>query len=140
MKTFVILLGTAMLYGCAGGHCRVSSPGVVQPVSCTSCVFDAAGRIRTAGSQEVVRHVELSKSNWTMLWTGIPLSKRDWDISPELNAKLQETPGNAVVNVTVRAEGCNFLHWYLAALVPVIPSYVNVKVDGDIVQMNNPPL
>ena len=71
-----------------------------------------------------------------MFWTGIPLNNKVWDLSKEIEEELQKTPGNAVVNVTVRARGCDFLHWYIACLVPIIPSYVHVTVEGDIVQMS----
>lgn len=138
MKNLIFILCAVLLSGCAGARCRVTMHSVQPPVSCTPCVFDASGKICTAKTQEIVRHIKFSKYNWSMLWTSIPLNKRDWDISPEINEDLQETPGNAVVNVTVRAQGCNFLYWYFAALVPIIPSYEKVTVEGDIVKIAAP--
>ena len=135
MKNLVLILGAALLCGCAGAHCRVSAHSVQPPVSCTGCVFDASGKIRTAKPQELVRHIEFSRHNWSMFWTGVPLNQRDWDISPEINANLRQTPGNAVVNVTLRAQGCNIFHWYFAALLPIIPSYEKITVRGDIVNI-----
>lgn len=135
MKHLIIILCAASLCGCAGARCRVTAHSVREPVSCTPCVFDASGKICTARAGEIVRHIKFSRYNWSILWTGIPLNKRNWDISPELNRDLQQTPGNAVVNVTVRAQGCNFLYWYFAALVPILPSYEKVTVQGDIVNI-----
>jgi hypothetical protein len=138
MKTCLFfLLCACLVTGCAGGHCYVTARSVPQPVSCTPCVFDASGNICSARPSEVVRHVVLSKCNWSLLWKAVPLNDKKWDISDELNADLKQTPGNAVVNVTVKAEGCNFLQWYLAAIIPIIPSYEDVTVEGDIVQMPN---
>jgi len=135
MKNLILILCLALLSGCAGSHCLVTAHAVQQPVSCTPCVLDASGKIRTATPQDTVRHISFSKCNWSMFWTAIPLSGRKCDISPEINAELQKTPGNAVTNVTVRATSSNFLHWYVATLVPIIPTYVAVNVQGDIVNI-----
>ncbi len=130
-----LLLVPLVLCGCAGGKVRVVTRSVQTPVSYTPCVFDSSGRIRRAHTNEVVKHFEISKANWSMLWTALPLNAREWDISPALNAQLQQASGNAVVNLTVQARGCDFLHWYIASLVPIIPSYVAVKIEGDVVRI-----
>ena len=126
-----------LLTGCAGGHCYVTARSVPQPVSCTPYVFDASGNIRQVQPREIVKHVVLKKNSWSMLWKTVPLNGRKWDISNDLNARLQQTSGNAIVNVTVTARGCNFLQWYMAALIPIIPSYVNVTVQGDIARFDD---
>ena len=129
-----------IMAGCAGATCHVTANSVSQPVSYTPCVFDASGRIVKTTPQEVVRHVMFSKCNWTMLWMSVPLNNKNWDISTNLNQMLGQTPGDAVVNVTVTAESCDILDAWLAGLVPVIPSYSRVTVQGDIVRIpqNNP--
>jgi hypothetical protein len=129
-----------VLTGCAGARCHVTANSVPQPVSCTSCVFDASGKIVKTTSREVVRHITLSKYNWTMLWMSVSLNGRNWDISTNLNEMLQKTPGDAVVNVTVTAESCDLFDGFVAGLIPVIPSYSRVTVQGDIVRIpqNNP--
>ena len=70
-----------------------------------------------------------------MLWTSVRLNNTNWDISTNLNAMLQETPGNAVVNVTVTADSPDLLDGLLADIIPIIPSYSLVTVQGDIVQI-----
>jgi hypothetical protein len=137
--TFCLIFCIILLSGCAGGKCRITAKSVVHPVSCTPCVFDSAGRIRTAQSADVVEHFEISKTRWTMFWTACPLNGGEWDISNEINAKLNKSPGNAIVNVRVKVRGCDFLNWYLAALVPIIPSYVHMDVQGDIVRIPDAP-
>jgi hypothetical protein len=136
MKRLMWTLPLLVLCGCAGAKCKLSARSVEPPVSCTPCVFDATGRIHEAATNEIVSHFTLTKTKWTVFWKSVPLGGEDWDISPELNAQLSRTRGNAIVNVMVTVEGCNFFQWYLAALIPVIPSYVTVKVDGDVAQIN----
>ena len=74
-----------------------------------------------------------------MLWKAVPLNSKDWDVSDQLNNKLAAASGNAVINLTVHATGSNFLDWYFASLVPLIPSYVTVSVEGDIAKVANTP-
>jgi len=137
MKTLIWMVPVVLLCSCAGSRCRVTALSVEQPVSCTACVLDSAGRIRAAKPNEVVSHFVLSRHQWSMLYRAVPLSQKEWDISPELKAKLEESSGNAIVNVRVSATGCDMLHWYLAALVPILPSYINMKVEGDVVRISD---
>jgi hypothetical protein len=139
MKTLLWILPVVLLAGCAGSRCRLTARSVQQPVSCTPCVLDSAGRVRKAQPSEVVNHFVLTKSNWSMLWKALPLSQREWDASQELDAKLRESSGNAIVNLTVRASGSDFLDWYIAALVPILPSYVTVRLEGDVVRIPDAP-
>lgn len=141
MKSALILAAMALwLCGCtAGSRCRVTARSVPQPVSCTGCVFDANGRICTAASSNVVRHIELTKTQWSMFWTAMPLNRPEWDLSPALNKQLQETSGDAVVNLTVKTTTCDGLHGFVAALIPIIPSYAHLKVEADVVRLKDPP-
>lgn len=123
------------LTGCAGANCRITANAVPQPVSCTPCVYDASGNIVKTTPDEVVRHITFSKYKWTMLWMSVPLDGKNWDISTNLNEILQKTPGDAVVNVTVTAESCDFFDGLVADLIPVIPSYSRTTVQGDIVRI-----
>ena len=139
MKTLLWILPVMLLSACAGSRCRITAHSLQQPASCTPCVLDSAGRIRKAQPSEVVNHFVVTKSHWSMLWKALPLSQTEWDVSPELDAKLRQFSGNAVVNVTVRATGSDFLDWYLAALVPILPSYVTVTLEGDVVRIPDTP-
>jgi hypothetical protein len=135
MKNFIWMIPALLLCGCAGSRCQLAVHSVNAPISCTPCVLNASGQIHQVRPNEIVKHFELTKSNWSMLWTIVPLNHRQWDPSPEINAKLQAAGGNAVANVTVHAAGSDFLDWYIAALVGVLPSYVTVTVQGDIVRI-----
>lgn len=136
MKTTTWILSVTLLTGCAGGRCLVTARTIQPPVSFTSCVLDSDGEVRCAQQNEVVRHFVLTKQNWSMFYTLLPLGQKEWDISQELNAKIQESAGNAAVNVTVQARGQPLL-WYFGALVPIIPAYVDVKVEGDIARFSD---
>ena len=136
------ILAAAMLglCGCtAGSRCLVTARSVPQPVSCTGCVFDADGQILAAQGSNVVRHIVLTKTHWSMIWTLVPLSRVEWDLSPALNAQLQGTSGDAVVNLTVKAATCDPVHGLVSALVPIIPSYARIKVEADVVRLKGPP-
>lgn len=138
MKKLLWILPVALLFvGCAGGRCHVTARTIEQPVSFTPCVLDSQGKVRQVKSEEIVGHFAISKTKWTMLYTAIPLGGKDWDISDELKARIQQVSGNSAVNVVVHTEGSNFLHWYFAALAPVIPCYVTVTVKGDIARFSN---
>ena len=138
MRKIIFILPLTLFCGCAGSRCQISARTVHQPVSYTPCVFDATGQICEAKPNEVVQHIKLSRTNWSMFWRGMPLSSTNWDISEEINSQLKAASGNAVVNVKVKASGSDFLDWYLATLLPIIPSYVHVSLDADIVRIPVP--
>ena len=94
--------------------------------------MDSAGRPHQVRPNEIVSHFKLAKTSTSMLWTIVPLSGREWDLSPELNSKIQAASGNAVVNVTVHATGGE---WYITPLIPIIPDYVSMTVEGDIARI-----
>jgi hypothetical protein len=135
MKTILWILPILLLTGGAGGRCLVTARKIEPPVSFTACVLDSEGQVRTATPNEVVDHFVLTKQSWSMFYKLIPLGRVEWDVSQDLNAKIQQASGNAAVNVTVRAKGGNPLLWYFGALVPIIPAFVDVTVEGDIVRL-----
>jgi hypothetical protein len=118
---------------CAGSTGHVKADSLEQPVSFTPCVFDSGGAVYTASPRDIRKHVKLARTHWTMFWTLLNLTSDTWDLSEPLAAELSAAGGNAVVNLTVEAEG-NF--WgYFAALVPVLPSWTRVRVECDIVHV-----
>jgi hypothetical protein len=142
MKNALLLTAMA-LWGCgcvAGSHCRVTARAVPQPVSCTPCVFDADGRIRTITESTVVvvRQIELNQTHWSMFWDLVPLSRREWDLSAALNKELRETSGDAIVNLRVTVSPGDALNG-IAALLPIIPSYAHIKVEAGIIRLRAPP-
>ena len=137
MKNRLCLAALALgLCGCTtGSHCRVTAPSVPRPVSCTSRVLDAAGRTLGPDDLQLVRPVTLTRTQWSLFWTWVPLGRREWDLSRALNAQLQETSGDAVINVTVTSRTCDRFHGFVAALLPIIPSYAHFQVDADVVRL-----
>lgn len=121
---------SAMLVACAGVRCRVIAPQVNQPVSMTPAVFNASGNIVTAGPPNIVTHFRFKRCNWAVFWTLIPLSSKIVDLSGELNNLLAQYQGDAVVNLTVMTQGDWW--WYFTSLMPVIPDYQWIVVEGDI--------
>jgi len=121
-----------LLCGCAGARCRITARTVESPVSCTGCVFDPQGRPHQTRPDELVSHFTLAKAHYAMLWTAVPLNSKEWDLSEELNSKIRAASGNAVVNVTIHATGGE---WYFTPLIPILPDYVSMKVEGDIARI-----
>jgi hypothetical protein len=120
-------------FSCAGAKCTVQATQVTQPVSYTSCVLNKEGRIIKVNEQQIVKHFKIQKEFWTMLYKLVKLTDKDWDISEELKKQLAESNGNAIVNVTVSLTG--HAYWYFSALIPIIPSYQTVVIEGDIAKI-----
>jgi hypothetical protein len=132
MKLLLLVILATMLCGCAGSHCRVVARNTSHPISFTACVLNSTGGVHKATTNEVMNHFRMTRKNWSMFWASVPLNATEWDLAPELEGKLKESSGNAVVNLTVRATGPDVLHRYFAALIPFVPTYVNVSTEGDI--------
>jgi len=130
LKLFLCAATCSMLAACAGVRCQVLAPQVNQPVSMTPAVFDASGNVIMAGPTNVVFHFRLKRRNWAMFWTLIPLSSKVVDFSADLNSLLVKHQGDAVVNLIVKTQGDWW--WYFASLVPIIPDYQWVVIEGDI--------
>ncbi len=136
MKSPILtMLLTLSLYGCAGGRATITANAIGPPVSFTNYVFTSTGQMRAAKPNEIVQHFKISKTTWTMFYRAITLGQKEWDVSAQLQEKLQQASGNAIVNLTVTADGPSMLVWYFAALVPILPSYVTTSLEGDVARI-----
>ena len=77
----------------------VTAHSVAQPVSCTPYVYDASGKIVEAQPQDLVRHVMLKKTSWSM-WFFIPLNSREL-------GRVQRTEHYVAKNTGQRHGECN---------------------------------
>jgi len=127
-----LLLSAVALFcaSCAGVKCAVKADQIPQPVSFTPCVYDAKGEVLHVSPQQVVRHFKHEKWFWAMMWRSCSLTTPEWDLSDALSKEIAEVQGQAVVNMTVNFRS-DWL-WYVTALVPIIPDYQVVVVEGDI--------
>lgn len=119
--------------GCAGGQVFVSAPDARYPVSMSRSYVEADGDVVVPRPEELVEHFEISWRNWTLFWTLLPLSGDERDLSRELDAKVEEASGVAIVNLKVTAKEDPL--WFLLSLVPIYPSSVGVVVRGDVVRL-----
>lgn len=120
--------------GCAGASGRIVATGVEQPVSFTPSVYTPSGAVFTAGPQDVLGHVSFGRHNWAMFWRALDLGDTTWDLGPELREAIAQYDGDAVVNLTVTAKSDPFI-WYFGYLVPIIPDYVHMVAEADVVRV-----
>ena len=131
----LLIVGVCVLLtGCAGARCRVTATNIDQPVSFSPCVFDSNGKVITAGEGDTLKHFKLKKKSWAILWRCISISNRSWDISDPLKNEISKANGDAVVNLTVASTSDWW--WYFSALIPIIPDYHSVVVEGDVVRFS----
>jgi hypothetical protein len=121
---------SSLCLSCAGVKCAVKADRIAHPVSYTPCVYDAKGAIVRATPQQVVGHFKLKKTFWAVLWRNCSLTAPEWDISDDLTREVGAVQGNAVVNMTVFSQGDWW--WYASSLLPVLPDYHTVVVEGDV--------
>lgn len=122
-----------LLCGCAGGSVLVKAPNIDYPVSATQAVFDTNGNIVIPAEHQKLGHFSFGWKNWTIMWTAIPLTGREQDISDLLAHEIESRSGNAIVNLKLTTSGGPV--GYVTALLGIIPSYVSVSVEGDVVRV-----
>ncbi|MHC4592687.1 MAG: hypothetical protein ACYS8L_08350 [Planctomycetota bacterium] len=131
MRLGLALLAVLGLSGCAGSGCRITAASVEQPVSLTKVLFDSRGDVVFPGQEQVLGHFSFGWRNWSILWL-VPLNSRRRDISDRLRREIESRSGDAIINLTVTATTDAWYKW-LAAWVPVIPTYVYIQIEGDVV-------
>jgi len=119
------------LVGCAGSRCHITASALEYPVSLSSVVFDANGNVVEPRGDQHLGHFAFSFKSWSIFWTLVPLANRSVDISDDLRREVEARSGEAITNLTFRAT--NHWYWYFAALIPIIPAYTRIDVEGDVV-------
>jgi hypothetical protein len=119
-------------FGCAGSRGRVVASNIRYPVSMTSSIYDANSNVYTPEQSELVRHFKHEWSYWSMLFTVVPLNHHERDISDLLSEEITSNSGDGIVNFSVMAK---MGAWYLQAWLPVLPSAVDVTVEGDVFRL-----
>ena len=119
--------------GCAGGRGTLRVESDKYPVSMTEFLFAADGSVVRAKQSQVVGKLQDGWGQWTLLWTLIPLNRRDQDLSQLVNAAVEQAGGNAVVNFRMTCGEDPI--WMISSLIPVIPTLARIHIDGDIVRL-----
>ncbi|MFH0975323.1 MAG: hypothetical protein V1874_06035 [Spirochaetota bacterium] len=57
----------------------------------------------------------------------------NYDLSEDLIKEMKNANGNAIVNLTIKAY--NDWLWLLTSLIPILPNYVYVEIEGDVVRL-----
>lgn len=135
MVRVAVVLGLCLTsISCAGVRFSVKADHIDEPVSFTPCVFDQSGRIIRPAEREAPRHFQIKRRFWAMLFSSVNLTRNDWDLSDELVREISETNGDAIVNMTVTSQKSPW--WLFSIIVPFIPNYQTVVVEGDVVQVH----
>ena len=129
MRTLALLL--LLCFGCAGHDSYLHAKGELDgPISLTPVVYDADGRLLTLryGLREVAPF-KARRRYWSLMRV---FHGPSWDITRLVNRRLEETGGDAVVDleVTVRAAPWQGIAMFLL----VLPTYFDVNLDGKIVK------
>lgn len=117
--------------GCAGrGSFGLSAEGALRgPVSMTGTVLAPDGRpIQIGEHLEEIGRFEERKRFWGLFTIGLNAS--DWDVTKLANEAMAASGGEAIVNLSIEAESCRYMG--LAIFVPIVPSYVDLTIRGDI--------
>ena len=138
-----LLLVGALLCGCAGARTSVSVDGVDAPVSLTRAVYSGNGDVLVEGRElDVLGSFSVTTTAYSTLWAlAPPLSSLD--LSEMLNAQLAKFGGEAITSLKFTVENLNtapeVLIHTLAVLLPALPGWCDVKVEGNVVRRALPP-
>ncbi|MCX5698765.1 MAG: hypothetical protein NTX01_03620 [Candidatus Omnitrophica bacterium] len=124
-----------MLTSCAGVKCSINADRVDHPVSFTPCVYGAAGNVMRVSKQDTLKHFKIYKRCWAMLWRSVNITNNNWDISDKLTREMSSVNGDAIVNMTVLSQGDWW--WYFSSLLPIIPDYHTIVIEGDVVRLQS---
>jgi len=133
-----VLFAIALLFlpvACAGVKCSVKADHVDKPISFTPCIYDKRGEVIRVSDQDILGHFKIKKRFWAMFWRSVNLTQNDLDVSDDLNKEMSLTNGDAIVNMTLVSEGDWW--WYFSSLVPIIPDYHLIVLEGDVVRFNS---
>jgi hypothetical protein len=135
VRICLIVLIILTLWGCGGAKCLISADKIEQPISFSKAVFDREGNVFAPQEKDVIKHFSFGWKHWTVFWTLIPLNDVERDISDLLRNELESAPGDAIVNLTIKATGDGL--WLISSLLPIIPDYLDIQVEGDVVKVSS---
>ena len=131
----VAVCAVFILCSCAGGRMALNAKDASYPVSATQYLHDNNGILTS--TYEVLYHFQKDYSRWSILWTAVPFSPYEQNIAADLDSLVQFYQGNAVVNVTAKPNMhplSTFIGVFLGSMIPIIPSGITMRVEGDIVR------
>ena len=128
----LLLLGTA----CGGARVHVRADKADYPISMSEGLRGEDGALLTESQKQSVGGFELDYKAWSALWTLVPISNNDRDISPELNAQIAKAGGDAITGLEITTGHCG---WNFFTIVGLFPDCANVYIKGNIVKVPGGP-
>ncbi len=133
----IALLLMLLLCSCAGGRVRLNATQSQYPISGTRFVHNQEGEVLSESDYTVIKKFDLQYSRWSILWTMIPFSPYDVDISKDMDSLIVANNGDAIINVTMTPKAhplTNFTSLIPGIIVPIIPTAITMEVRGDIIK------
>jgi hypothetical protein len=129
-----VVIGLAVLSGCAGARADVVAPTATFPISLTHAVRGADGAIVADKDLAVVGTFNAEKLALAILYSAVPVTGA-LDISDAVNTQVRAAGGDAVIDLQVRTQVCA-LDWIVVLhLLPIWPGCATVKAQGSIVKV-----
>lgn len=128
----------SMAAGCAASRASVTADAgrLSGPVSLSSSVPGPRAEILGRDDLEVVGRFTRQRTFRAIAW-GLLLPWRGWDATDLFNEEMRRYGGEAIVGLTVSTEtmsGGEALLSVLAAVVPIIPTSITVRISGTVVR------
>lgn len=116
--------------GCSGSRSHVVAPSAQYPVSMSDGVRNTDGKLLPDEHKKLVGGFSYDYKAWGMLWRIFSFTG-DRDISEEVNDQIKRANGDAIVNLSVKAESCT---WNIFTLIGIFPDCSTVRVRGHIIK------
>jgi hypothetical protein len=132
MRLLIIAVSLLALSACSGGRSSIRADRSEYPISLSDGLRGADGALLAPGQKKTVGALEVKWSAWSMLWTLVPLSGGDRDISNEVNEQVKKAGGDAVVGMDVIVSQCG---WNYMTFLGILPGCNHMAIRGDIVKV-----
>ena len=138
MRFLTLIAATALLSSCAvGGGGKLTFDYVRYPVSGNHKLLDRNGaEVDAKRSADLKGKVKIENRFWSIGYGFIQLSD-DRDLGPDINQKVEEMGGNAIINAQLKSSPCGWDHFtVLIGFLPFIPGCSYTEFTGDVIQVS----
>ncbi len=134
IKCFFLIIFFLSFLGCAGtgGNNRVVFSRVMYPVSLSAKVPAQNGKIMGIEQLERKGTFYSKQSGWALMWGLIPVSPIDF--SDSVNTQIKQANGDAILNLSIKANQCGSNGFFILNWFPLWPGKVDVEATGTIVK------
>jgi hypothetical protein len=128
----VVSLALVSVSACSGMRSHVRADKSNYPVSLSEQLRGADGKLLQPSQKKNVGTFDVTYKGWTAFWTIIPMVKRTYDISDDVNEQVAKAGGDAVVGLDVQSSQCAWNYW---TFIGILPGCGNMHLRGDIIKI-----